>query len=238
MKFGTPTKEQKNRGKFIVIDGTDGSGKATQTKMLQEYLVKSGYEVEVADFPQYGTKTAGPVEEYLNGKYGQMNPYACSILYAIDRFDASFKIREWLDQGKIVISNRYVTANAGHQGGKIDSNAERIKFFKWLDNLEYNILGIPKPDLNIILHVPAKVAQKLVDKKPKNARVYAKGKKRDLHEKDLKHLERAEVVFIEIAELFPNTKFIECYEGGKLLDPQEIHNRVWNYVRRIVLKEK
>ncbi len=238
MKFGTTKEEAKNRGKFIVIDGTDGSGKATQTHLLRDFLIKEGYKVEVADFPQYGTKSAGPVEEHLNAKYGDVNPYAASVLYAVDRFDASFKIREWLDQGKIVISNRYVTANAGHQGGKIDSNAERIKYFKWLDNLEYNIFGIPKPDLNIILHVPAKVAQKLVDKKPKNARVYAKGKKRDLYEKDLKHLQRAELVFMEIAELFPNTKFIECYEDGKLLAPQDIHNRVWNYVRRIVLKDK
>jgi dTMP kinase len=237
MKFGATTKKQKNRGKFVVIDGTDGSGKGTQTNLLIQMLKSEGFDVEMADFPQYGTKSAGAVEEYLNGKYGQVNAYVGSILYAVDRFDASFKIRKWLDEGKIVVSNRYVTANAGHQGGKIDDNAERIKYFKWLDNLEYNIFCIPKPDLNIILHVPAKIAQKLVDKKPKEQRAYAGGKKRDLHEKDIKHLQRAEMVFLQIAELFPNTKLIECVEEGVLMTPEQVHNKVWNLVRRLVLKK-
>lgn len=235
MKFGF-NKTEKRTGKFIVIDGTDGSGKATQTELLAAYLRKEGYEVEVADFPQYGQKSAALVEEYLNNKYGQVDAYVASIFYAVDRFDASFKIRQWLADGKMVISNRYVTANAGHQGGKISDRAERVKYFKWLDNIEYNIFCIPKPDLNIILHVPAKLAQKLVDKKPKEVRAYANGKKRDLHEKSLKHLENAEKVFLEIAELFPNTKLVECWEEGKLLAPAEVHNRVWNLVRRLALK--
>lgn len=236
MKFGIGSKKGQNKGKFIVVDGTDGSGKTTQTEMLIETLKQAGFQVEKADFPQYGQKSAGTVEEYLNGKYGQVNAYVGSIFYAVDRFDASFKIRKWLSEGKIVVSNRYVTANAGHQGSKIDSNAERIKYFKWLDNLEYNIFSIPKPDLNLILHVPAKIAQKLVDKKPKEHHKYVNGKKRDLHEKDLKHLQRAELVFMQLAELFPNTKLIECFEGGALLTPQQVQNKVWNLVRRLVLK--
>ncbi len=237
MQFGNKQKHGKNQGKFIVIDGTDGSGKGTQTQLLVEALRREGNQVEMADFPQYGQKSAGMVEEYLNGKYGsEVDAYVASVIYAVDRFDASFKIRDWLAAGNIVVSNRYVTANAGHQGGKIDSSAERIKFFKWLDNLEYNIFKIPKPDLNLILHVPAKVAQKLVDKKPKESRAYAGGKKRDLHEKDLHHLERAEMVFLQIAELFPNTKLVECFEEGKLLTPEQVHGKIWNYVRRLVLK--
>lgn len=236
MKFGLKSKKVKNPGKFIVIDGTDGSGKTTQFNMLVENLKKAGFEVEVADFPQYGQKSAGLVEEYLNGKYGQVDGYVGSIFYAVDRFDASFKIRAWLDEGKIVVSNRYVTANAGHQGGKIADNAERIRYFKWLDNLEYNVFKIPKPDLNLILHVPAKIAQKLVDKKPKEAREYNKGKKRDLHESDLKHLQNAEKVFIQIAELFPNTKLVECFENKKLLTPDQVQNKIWTLVRRIALK--
>jgi dTMP kinase len=232
-------KSQIQRGRFIVIDGTDGSGKATQTNLLVEELMLNGYQVEMADFPQYGAKSAGPIEEYLNGKYGQVNPKAASIFYAIDRFDASFKIKEWLDQGKVVVSNRYVTANSGHQGGKIDDDAERIKFFRWLDDLEYNIFGIPKPDLNIILHVPAQVAQKLVDLKSEDKRKYAdqENKKRDLHEADLNHLRNAEKVFSEIAKLFPNTKMVECVENRELLSPKQVHNKVWELVRRIALKD-
>lgn len=237
LKFGKSKKTQSQRGKFIVIDGTDGSGKATQTELLVSELKVAGYEVEMVDFPQYGTKSAGLIEEYLNGKYGQVSPQAASIFYAIDRFDASFKIRQWLEGGKIVISNRYVTANAGHQGGKISDQIDRMKFFRWLDNLEYGIFAIPKPDLNIILHVPAEMAQKLVDKKSADVRKYANGKKRDLHEADLKHLKNAEKVYMEIAKLFPNTKLVECTMNGKLLLPNEVHNKVWDLVRRIVLKD-
>jgi len=238
MSFGkTKHPKVKQHGKFIVIDGTDGSGKATQTSLLVEELKLGGYDVEMTDFPQYGTKSAGLIEEYLNGKYGQVGPEAASIFYAIDRFDASFKIRQWLEAGKIVISNRYVTANAGHQGGKIADDLDRLKYFKWLDNLEYNIFNIPKPDLNIILHMPAKMAQTLVDKKTADSRVYVNGKKRDLHEADLTHLKNAEKVYLQIAKLFPNTKLVECVADGKLLPPPEVHNKVWELVRRIALKD-
>nr|AIA16115.1 Thymidylate kinase [uncultured bacterium]AIA16344.1 Thymidylate kinase [uncultured bacterium] len=215
------------RGKLIVLDGTDGAGKATQTDMLVETLQEQGYEVEVADFPKYGSKSAGPLEEYLAGKYGQLNPSASSIFYAVDRLDASAQLHAWLDEGKIVVSNRYVTANAGHQGGKIADRAERLKFFKWLNNLEYNIFGIPKPDLNVILHVPAKVGQ---------ARTLKQNKK-DLLSTDLKHLQAAEKSYLEIATLFPNTRLVECTNGKQMLTPQEVHNQVWEYVRRIALKD-
>jgi len=225
------------RGKFIVIDGTDGSGKATQSKMLVDTLVKAGYGVELADFPQYGNRSAGMIEEYLiSKKYGQVNPYAASIFYAIDRFDASFRIRRWLEEGKVVVTNRYVTANAGHQGGKIKDRFDRLKYFKWLNNLEYNIFGIPKPDLNIILRVPAETAQKLAKNKWRENKPHMKGKKSDLHEEDLNHLKNAERVYVEIAKLFPNTKLVDCIYRGKLLSPLQVHNKVWELVRRIALK--
>jgi len=238
IKFGKSKKaEEIQKGRFIVIDGTDGSGKATQTNLLLEELKMAGFDVEMTDFPQYGTKSAGLIEEYLNGKYGQVGPEAASIFYAIDRFDASFKVRQWLNEGKIVISNRYVTANAGHQGGKIADDIDRLKYFKWLDNLEYNIFNIPKPDLNIILHMPAEMAQGLVDKKTSDQREYANGKKRHLHEADIDHLKNAEKVYLQIAKLFPNTKLVECVKAGELMPPEDIHNKVWELVRRIALKD-
>jgi dTMP kinase len=223
-------------GRFIVIDGSDGTGKTTQLDLLVQLLRISGYDVATTDFPQYGAKSAGLVEEYLNGKYGEVNPQASSIFYAVDRFDASFKIRDWLAAGKVVVSNRYVTANAGHQGGKITDHAERITFFKWLEQLEYGIFGIPKPDLTIILDVPVAIAQQLIDKKETTRRAYNNGKQRDLHESDLEHLQAAEAVYQEIAALFPNTKLVSCAEDGKLLPPEQIHNKVWELVRRIALK--
>ena len=237
LSFGRK-RAKKQRGKFIVVEGIDGSGKTTQAKFLAETLAKYGYDVETIKFPQYGTKSAGMVEEYLNGKYGQVNAQASSIFYAIDRFDASVRIRQWLEEGKFIVCDRYVLTNAAHQGGKIPDRTDRVKFYKWLDNLEYTIFGIPKPDLNIILHVDAKVAQKLVDGHKKGERKYVKGKKRDLHEADLNHLANAEKVYVEIAKLFPNTKLIECMDGPGLLPVNQIHNKVWEMVRRVALKNE
>jgi dTMP kinase len=128
----------KARGKLLVIDGIDGSGKTTQFNLLIDSLRTAGYRVETEDFPRYGQDSATLIEKYLNGDYGQLTAEAASILFALDRFDASFKIRQWLDEGTIVVLNRYVTANAGHHGGKISDRIERVKFFKWLDHLEYN----------------------------------------------------------------------------------------------------
>ena len=224
------------QGKFIVIDGTDGSGKATQTKLIAARIRKSGRQVKIFDFPQYGKKSAGPLEEYLNGKYGSakdVGPYRGSILYACDRYDASFKIRNFLKEGKIVISNRYVTANMGHQGGKIKSKDARKKYFKWLYELEYNIFGIPKPDLNIILHVDAAIAQKLVDGKGERQYIESK-KKRDLHEDDIKHLHDAEKVYLEIAKSFSGFKLIECVKAGKIMTRKEINDLIWRKIKNVI----
>ena len=222
------------KGKLIVIDGTDGSGKATQTALLQKKLRQAGYRVKVEDFPQYGQKSAGLVEEYLNGRYGtakELGPLIPSLFYAADRFAAKARIRENLKRGFIVISNRYVTASMGHQGGKIKSQAARTKFYKWLFDLEYGMFEIPKPHLNVILHMPAKVAQKLVDHKA--ARKYLKGKKRDLHEKDLGHLRAAERTYLEIGNKF-GYPVIECYEQGKTLSSEEIADRLWNKTKGVL----
>lgn len=222
------------KGLFVVIDGTDGSGKATQTQLLVDRLTKAGFSVEMMDFPQYGQKSAGLVEEYLNGKYGpadEVGPYRASIFYASDRYDASFKLKKWLEEGKIVISNRYVTANMGHQGGKIADDEERKKYFEWLYSLEYEIFNIPKPDLNIILHVDAAVAQKLVDQK--GARDYVGGEKRDIHEADINHLRNAEKVYIEIAHTFSNFKLINCTRNNEIMSREAISDLVWKEMERL-----
>ncbi len=223
------------KGKFIVIDGTDGSGKGTQTNLLIKRLKKEGHDVKMADFPQYGKKSAGMVEEYLNGKFGtadEVGPYRASIFYACDRYDANFKIKKWLDDGKIVISNRYVTANMGHQGGKIKDKNKRRDYFKWLYDIEFRIFNIPKPDLNIILHVDAAIAQKLVDQKEKRA--YIEKGKRDIHEKDLKHLRNAEMVYLEITKIFKDFCLIECVENGLIMTKSEIADLLWKKVKKVI----
>lgn len=227
------------KGKLIVIDGTDGSGKKTQTRLLLERLQKEGYSAVSISFPQYGKKSAGLVEEYLNGKYGkadEVSPYVASLFYALDRFDLSGEIRALLKEGKVIVTDRYVDANAGHQGGKIKDFQERAKFLGWLYDLEYRILGIPRPDIVCILHVPAEWGQKLVAEKQQ--RLYIEGGKvMDAHEADLGHLKAAEESYLWLARQFPEDhKVIECTQEGQLLSREVIHEKLWQAVAPFLLK--
>lgn len=222
-------------GKLIVIDGTDGSGKGTQTEILIKRLQDNGYDVATTDFPQYGKKACGPVEEYLNGKYGtaqEVGPYRASILYAVDRYDASFLMKQWINEGKIIVSNRYVAANMGHQGAKITDPTERKNYLDWLYNLEYSVFGIPKPDLNLILHVPSDIAYDLIAKK--DDREYLNGKKRDIHEADISHLRQAEQVYLDIVEQFNDFKKVECATNGEIMTREQISDLIWDEVVKVV----
>lgn len=225
--------KKNKKGKLIVIEGTDGTGKGTQFLRLIERLRKTERKISTFDFPQYDKPSSFFVTQYLNGKYGtadQVGPYKASVFYAVDRFDIAPDIRKKKAAGDLLISNRYVESNMGHQGAKIKSRKERLKFFKWLKEMEYEILGIPRPDLCIILHMPAEIAQKLVDKKAK--RGYIKGKKRDIHEADINHLKLAEKTYLEIAGLFPKTHVVvECVEKGRLLSIDEVHEKIWKIVK-------
>ncbi|MBW2992684.1 thymidylate kinase [Candidatus Woesearchaeota archaeon] len=225
------------KGRLIVICGTDGSGKATQTNILANKLKKSGYSVKITDFPQYGKRSAAMVEDYLNGKFGsaeEVGPYRASVFYAVDRFAASRKMYEWLSQGKIIISNRYVSANQGHQGGKIREKKEMKRFLRWLNELEYNIFLIPRPSVNIFLYVPYQIGQKLVLKK--KHREYIKGSKRDIHEKNIQHLKDAERAYLYMAKHDKSWIKIDCTKKGKILSKKEISDKVWDAVQKIIRK--
>ena len=222
------------KGKFIVIDGTDGSGKGTQTKLLIEKLRKEGKKVRELDFPQYGKPSAIFVEKYLRGEYGtadEVGPYRGSIFYALDRYDKSFEVKKWLDQGCVVISNRYVSANMGHQTGKIKGKNKRDEFLEWLFDLEFGIFAIPKPDKIILLYMPPEIGQKLVDKK--NVRAYTKGKKRDIHEADLKHLQNAADAYASVAKKY-DWDVIECATKGEILAREDIHEILWKKVKKLL----
>ena len=232
------------KGKFIVFEGIDGSGKNTQTRLLLDHFRKEDSDVITYDFPQYGAKSAGLLEEYLNGKYGsadEVGPYRASIFYACDRYDASFKIKEWLDQGKILVCDRYLASNIGHQGGKIQDKAKREKFIKWLYNLEYEIFGIPKPDITFILKTSPEFSRKLspqiTDKeKKKKRKAYLGDKKRDIHEDDLTHLANSLNSYLEAAKEFPDDfRIIECIENEKLLSPEIIHQKVWKEIKKNIM---
>jgi dTMP kinase len=220
-------------GKMLVIEGSDGSGKGTHFAMLTNWLKEQGKEIATYDFPQYSQPSSYFVREYLNGKYGEANElgaYKPSFFYALDRFDASFSIRKGLEEGKLVICNRFIGSNMAHQGQKLDAE-ERKEYQRWLFNLEFETLGIPKPDLNIVLLMPADIAQTLIDQKEK--RDYT-DKKRDIHEADINHLRRSVDAYRELCEQFPETfTGIECTENGKLRALEAIQAQI----RKIILAQ-
>jgi dTMP kinase len=198
-------------GLFVAIEGGDGSGKATHAKLLSDFLREQGYEVYESDFPRYGEPSAYYVERYLNGDYGGPDDVPAelgSLPYAIDRFAAKDDIIAHLKKDKgVVISNRYIASNLAHQGAKIDDSNLRQVFYERTKQTEYDILGIPKPDRNIVLIMPSDLAQANVDKK--DTRSYT-SMKRDIHEADASHLDKAKANFEELCDTYPND-FVAIY---------------------------
>src|SRR5574340_2847 len=221
------------QGKLVVITGIDGSGKTVQTKLLYERLLKEAYPAVTTDFPQYDkTFFADMIIKYLRGEFGNadaVSPYLASILYAGDRWECKEQINNWLRDGKIIVSNRYVSDNMAHQGGKISSPAEREKFFRWLDKLEHHVFAIPRSNLNILLYVPAEIACKLIERKEQ--RTYLGREKKDIHEVDINHLRYAQQTFLEIARGKNDWIVIDCTEDGVLLSEQIIADKVWNAMK-------
>ena len=219
------------RGVFIVIEGTDGSGKGTQFKLLAERLTNEGYDVETFDFPQYEQPSSYFVREYLNGKYGgleDVGPYTASLFYALDRFEASGHIRAALEDGKVVLANRFVGSSMAHQGTKFRHAEERRGYFIWLDNLEFEMLKIPRPTFSFVLRVPPEIAQSLVDQK--GQRGYT-DKKRDLHEADLSHLAKAAEVYDDMCQLFPRDFVrVDCTRDNQLMDVQTVNDILWQKI--------
>lgn len=222
---------EQQSGVFIVIEGTDGSGKGTQFTKLSESLQKQGYDVVTFDFPRYNQPSSHFVREYLNGNYGtaeEVGPYTGSLFYALDRYEAAPEIKNALNEGKIVLANRFAGSNMAHQGTKFNHPEERRGYFIWLDNLEFEMLGIPRPTKSFVLRVPAETAQKLVDQK--ETRDYT-DKKRDLHEADLGHMQRSVEVYDDLCQLFPKDfERIDCVRSGELLDINTIHKMIWEKV--------
>lgn len=226
-------------GMFFVFDGIDGSGKATQTNLLLQRFRDEGYNAKKFSFPQYGKSSAALVEAYLRGDFGQaneINPYAASLCYAFDRYVAASAIRAHFEKGGIVIADRYVSANAGHQGGKLSSEQDLRQFLTWLWDLEFEKLQIPKPTLTIILEISPEVSFRL--NKAKSAekqeqRAYLGEKKADQHE-NVRHLESAFSVFRMLTELFPREfTRVFCLANGALRAPEDIHEEVWNLVSAV-----
>lgn len=211
---------------FIVIDGIDWSWKWTQVELISNYLKEIWKNVLVLDFPRYGKKSAFMVEKYLNWEYWKdISAKKASIFFAIDRFEAMKDLEKDFYSYDFILSNRYVSANMIHQAWKIRDDQERKEFLDWLQDLEYNIFWIPKPDKTIFLNVSPEMSQKLVLKKLE--REYLKWwKKMDLHEEDKDHLIFAHKSAMEIVKNNPNWVKIDCQKWDEMKSIEEITKEI------------
>lgn len=227
------------KGKFIVIDGTDGSGKATQVELLAKALTNEGYKVKVADFPEYEENFFGKFighclsEQYYN--WLNVHPKIASVVYAADRFESKEKLEKWLKAGNIVISNRYVSANQIHQGGKIANPKKREVFIKWLDEMEYKVFKIPKPDLTLYLSLPIDIVLELIAKRESSQmkRKYLR-KHKDVHENDVNFLINSRKSAMWLVNKIPNFSKIDCAKKKEILSREEIHQMIYKEVKKIL----
>ncbi len=184
------------KGIFIVIDGSDGSGKSTQYAKFCERLTAENLTFETLKFPQYKQPSAYFVEQYLQGEYGQADDVPArrtSVFYALDRYAASWHIRQKLESGVSMVVDRYVASNMGHQGAKMPDADTRREFFSWLDDFEFNLMGIPRPDLNIVLSISDEQAQRNMTKRTSESDHAS-----DIHESNPDFLRRSAEVYKEI----------------------------------------
>lgn len=222
------------KGKLVVIDGTDGSGKGTQTELLLKYLEDKGVKNKYIDFPRYYTSFHGKmVGRYLKGEFGGLNsssPYLTSLFYAMDRLTARDEILDWLEEGNTVVANRYTTSSLAFQTAKVDKS-KRGEFLKWLYDMEYKEHKLPKEDVVIFLYVPVEISQKLIEQK--TGRGYIKGKKKDINEADVSYQKEVLKLYLELAKKYPHWEVIRCVDGrGKLLSVEKVHKKIVSALKK------
>lgn len=214
-----------NKGKLIVIEGTDGSGKSTQLKLLKSYLDKNNIPVETISFPRYKKSFHGnTVKKYLRGEFGEMNsvnPYLVSLAYAMDRATAKWEINKWIRDGKVVLADRYATSNMAHQAAKLPEK-ERTKFLKWDYELEYKVNKLPKEDIVIYFHIPTDEAKVRIDKRGKE----------DIHEKDFDYLVEVGKMYQKLNKRYKHWVKINSEKSGKLKSKGNIHKEVVRALHR------
>lgn len=221
--------------KLIVIEGVDSSGKATQSSLLKEKLIRMGKKVASIEFPNYAHESSAVVKMYLNGDFGKdpnaVNPYATSMLFAIDRF-ASCKAtwKELFANDTIIIADRYTTSNMVHQASKIKDSKEKSEFLDWLYDLEYEKLSLPEPDLVIFLDMPPENARQLMEKR---ANKIDNSSVKDIHESNENYLRESYDNAVFIAQKY-NWTTVQCTNGGKLRTLDEISDEIFSIVTKSV----
>jgi dTMP kinase len=222
------------RGKFIVLEGIDGSGKRTQLEMLARAFASRSVPFTQISFPRYDGYFGKLVARYLNGEFGSLeavDPHFSALLYAGDRFEAKPGIESDLASGQTLLADRYIASNLAHQGARIPRE-KRAEFLQWLRQLEYQVYALPAEDLVIYLRVPPAEAHRLIGEK--GARGYTK-LQRDIQESNLAHLEATSEVYDQLARQ-PNWLKIECYDSAAnaLLTPESIHLQIRVAVRALL----
>ena len=216
-------------GKLIVIEGTDGSGKSTQFRLLSNRLEKEDVNFKHLVFPRYSEESSALIRMYLGGQFGtnpsDVNAYAASSFYAVDRY-ASYKMDwgNWYENGGMILSDRYTTSNAVHQASKEPEN-NRQAFWNWLYDFEYDKLGLPQPDLIIYLDVPTDFTEKLM-----RGRESATGTKADIHEKDMQYLATCRETGRAAANFYGWT-VISCVKDGQMRSIEDIHEEIYRHVQ-------
>lgn len=223
------------KGKLIIIEGVDSSGKATHTKMLYERLLNEDNTVKKVEFPNYSSDSSALVKMYLNGDFGSkpedVNPFAASVFFAADRF-ASFKTiwKDFYDNGGTIISDRYTMSNMIHQAAKIKDDTKKKIFLEWLWDLEFIKMGIPVPDCVIFLDMPPKYAQTLMkDRKNKITGLNEK----DIHENNLEYLQDSYNNACSIADIY-SWNHVHCVMDGKIRDITDIHKDIYSIVKKVL----
>ncbi len=213
------------QGKLIVIEGLDSSGKETQSRMLEEHFKKGGVNCRRVEFPNYKSESSTLVKMYLRGDFGSnasdVNPYAASSFYAVDRY-ASYKtgFEDFYKNGGLVIADRYTTSNMIHQASKLESGKD--EFAEWIMNYEYELLGLPRPDKVIFLNMPTDVAVKLMQNRINKA---TGEEKKDIHEKDIAYLKATYAEAMRLAKKL-GWSVVNCSDGENPRDILEIHEDI------------
>lgn len=223
-------------GKLIVLEGTDGSGKSTQFARLCQRMEAEGFAFQRLVFPQYQEPSSALIKMYLAGEFGSrpgdVNPYASSAFYAVDRYASWKKVWEdWYSAGGLVLADRYTTSNAVHQAAKLPAG-EREVYLEWLFDLEYRRLGLPEPDMVIYLDLPSEVSEELLRRREAET-----GAKADIHEQDALYLRQCRESARDIARSL-GWRILHCADGLALHTPEAIHSQVWELVQPLLGREK
>ncbi len=215
-------------GKLIVIEGTDGSGKSTQFRLLTQRLEKENHTFEKLIFPQYSEPSSALIRMYLGGEFGtkptDVNAYAASSFYAVDRYASYKKVwGQWYEQGGLVVSDRYTTSNVVHQASK-EPEENQSAFLQWLYDLEYTKLGLPRPDLVIYLDVPTDFTEAMMRRREADTNTHA-----DIHEQDMSYLATCRRTGKAAAEYYGWT-VIQCVKDAAMRSIEDIHEEIYRHV--------